>query len=86
MIIKHNTKYSIGDTVYYLQPNRAFGDVEVKENTISTIEFYTDREKTVWLYRLDGDACAYLERRLFKTPKEANDVAHKMNKYLTNKD
>ena len=26
------------------------------------------------------------ERRLFKTPKEANDVAHKMNKYLTNND
>lgn len=86
MIIKHNTKFSIGDTAYYLQPNRAFGFVEVKENTIATIEFYIDKEKTVWFYRLEGDACAYFERRLFKTPKEANDVAYKMNKYLTNKD
>lgn len=86
MIIKHNTKFSIGDTVYYLQPNRAFGDVEVKENKIATIEIFIDQEKMVWFYRLEGDACAYLERRLFKTPKEANDVASKMNKYLTNKD
>lgn len=86
MIIKQNTKFGVGDTVYYLTPNRAFGNVEVKENTIATIEIFVDQEKTVWFYRLTGDACAYIERRLFKTPKEASDVASKMNKYLTNKD
>lgn len=86
MLIKRDTKFSVGDTVYYLQPNRASGDVEVKENTIAKIEFYIDKEKTVWFYRLEGDACAYIERRLFKTPKEANNVAYKINKYLTNKD
>lgn len=86
MLIKQNTKFSIGDTAYYLQPNKAFGNVEVKENTIATIEIFIDQEKTVWFYRLEGDACAYFERRLFKTPKEANDVAHKINKYLSNKD
>lgn len=86
MLIKHNTKFSIGDTVYYLQPNRALGFVEVKENKIASVELYIDKERTVWFYRLEGDACAYFERRLFKTPKEVNDVAYKINKYLTNKD
>ena len=86
MLIKRDTKFSVGDTVYYLRPNRAFGFVEVKENKIATIEFYVDKEKTVWFYRLEGDACAYFEIRLFKTPKEANDIAKKMNKYLSNTD
>lgn len=86
MIIKQNTKFGVGDTVYYLTHNRTFGNVEVKENTIATIEIFIYKEKTVWFYKLTGDVCAYLERRLFKTPKEANDVAYKMNKYLTNKD
>ena len=86
MIISKKTKFDVGDTVYYLTPNRAFGNIEVKENTVATIEIFIEEQRTVWFYRLTGDACAYFARRLFKTPKEANDVAHKMNKYLTNQD
>lgn len=86
MIIKQKTKFELGEKVFTLDVVRAFGNVVVKENTISSIEMYIRKDEVLWFYRLSGDACAYFERRLFKTREQAEKIARRINKYLTNRD
>lgn len=83
MIIKQKTKFSVGQTVYWLVGCQL--GALVKSGKITEIEYHiADGKNDFYFYRTDN-GFPLTENRIFATPKEANDKLYEIQKYLENK-